>query len=99
MRITFTRSGGVAGLLLTATVDTDQLAAPEAARVRELVENAGYFKLPARIRSRQRQPDRFQYDLTIEDGSRQRTVTIDEEALPPTLRPLLDWLTQTARGK
>src|SRR5262249_1545614 len=97
MRIRFTRSGGVGGLLLSTTVDTDRLAAPDVIRLRELVEEAECFKLPPRIRSRQPQPDRFQYDLTSEDGSRQRAVTTDEDAMPASLRPLLTWLTQVAR--
>lgn len=92
MRLTWTRSGGVAGWQRTTTVDEARLLPEEAARLRELVEQAGFFQLPAHLVTSQPQPDRFQYELTVEDDTRRHTIHVDEQSLPATLRPLLDWL-------
>ena len=99
MRIMFSRSGGVAGMRWTTTVDEARLTAKEVVRLRRLIEDANFFKLPANITSPNSGPDRFQYELTIGDETRQHSVTVSEEAASPVLRPLLDWLTQTARRK
>jgi Emfourin len=36
--------------------------------------------------------DRFQYDLTIEDESGRRELTMSEDRIPDELRPLIDRL-------
>ena len=99
MRITFSRSGGLAGLRLQTTVREDDFSAPQAARLRRLVDAADCFRLPQQLAADRKQPDRFQYELTVEDGGRRHTITIDEEAASPALQKLLAWLTDVARGK
>jgi hypothetical protein len=42
--------------------------------------------------------DRFQFDLTIEDGDRSHTVSIAEEAAPPELKALLAWLQKNLKA-
>ena len=98
MRITFSRSGGVAGLRLRTTVSEDDLSTAQAARLRRLVEAADCFRLPQEIVADRKQPDRFRYELTLEDGGRRHTIAIDEEAAAPALLKLLEWLTGLARG-
>ena len=97
MRITFTRSGGFAGVRLRATVNEEELPAEAAAQFRQLVDGADCFRLPGKIAADNKQPDRFQYELLIEDGDRQHSVLVDEEVAPPALLPLLEWLTDAAR--
>jgi hypothetical protein len=98
MRITFTRSGGFAGVRLHAVVNEEELSAETAAQLRQLVDGADCFRLPGKIATDHKQPDRFQYELILEDGERQHSILVDEEAAPPTLLPLLEWLTDVARG-
>ncbi|MGA7932970.1 MAG: protealysin inhibitor emfourin [Kovacikia sp.] len=98
MRISFERSGGFAGISLTTTVDTATLTPAEGSQLRQVVEVADFFLLPAEIPS-PAQPDRFQYRLTVEEGNRHHTVTMGESAVPGTLRPLLDWLLNAARQR
>jgi hypothetical protein len=98
MRITFSRSGGVAGVRLRTTVNEEDLSAPHAARLRRLVKAADCFRLPKQLVADPKQPDRFQYELTLEDGAHRHTITIDEEAATPALLKLLEWLTDVARG-
>jgi hypothetical protein len=98
MRITFSRSGGVAGVRLRTTVNEEDLSAPHAARLRRLVKAADCFQLPKQLAADPKQPDRFQYELTLEDGERRHAITIDDEAATPALLKLLEWLTDVARG-
>ena len=97
MRASLERTGGFAGMRFETTVDSDTLEADDAQKLRQLVENSDFFRLPAQIAPQKPQPDRFQYTLTIETNGNTHTVTAGETALPATMRPLVDWLTQVAR--
>jgi len=97
MRITFERTGGFAGINKTTTVDTATLPPHDADVLPRLVEVADFFHLATQITSPTPQSDRFQYKLTVEDNGQQHTVTVSEAALPSTLRPLIEWLTNIAR--
>jgi hypothetical protein len=99
MKIDFLRSGGIAGLRLTAAVDTDTLPSEDASRILQMVEAAGLFdlepgsdQLPA--------TDRYQYRLRIESpvwGLYENTLS--ESAVPDELRPLLEFLTGLALNR
>jgi hypothetical protein len=97
MRIDFERSGGFAGMVTSKVVDSTTLSSDQANQLRQLVDAADFFRLPPTITTRAVQPDRFQYRLTVEDNGKQHTVEVGEQAVPGTLRPLLDWITTAAR--
>lgn len=97
MRITFERSGGFAGITMKTAVDEKELAPAEAQKLRQMVERADFFNLSEKIVPRSRQPDRFQYDLSLEESGRQHKVTVSEEVLPEKLKPLVNWLMEKAR--
>jgi hypothetical protein len=97
MRMTIERTGGFAGISMTKIVDTTTLPDNEANQLRQLVDAADFFRLPKTITSKSPQPDRFQYQLTLEDKGKQHTVEVGEQAVPGTLRPLLEWLMAAAR--
>lgn len=97
MRIEFQRSGGFAGLRLSAAVDTDRLPADEANELARIVDAAGFFGLPATLKSTQG-ADQFTYRLTIEAGDRRHTVEVSESAVPDSLRPLIQRLATIARS-
>ncbi len=97
MRISFERSGGFAGIMTKTTVDEKDLPPEEARKLNQLVEEAEFFNLPGKIISRSPQPDRFQYELRLEETGRQYKVTVSEEAMPEKLKPLVNWLMEKAR--
>ena len=97
MRISIERSGGFAGLTMRTTVDEKEVAADEALKLRQLVEEANFFNLPGKIVSRSPQPDRFQYELRLEEKGRQYAVMVSEEVMPEKLKPLVKWLMEKAR--
>ena len=99
MRISLERSGGFAGITTKTAVDEKELAPDEAQKLRGLVEEADFFTLPKKTLPRSPRPDRFQYELSLEESGRQHTVTLSEETLPEKLKPLVNWLIEKARHK
>ncbi len=96
MRITFERSGGFTGRKLQRSVDSAVLPAMQAHRLAELLEQSHFFDLPGKMPPPSRGADRFNYKITVETESRTHTVEATEAAIPPQLRPLLDWLTRNS---
>jgi hypothetical protein len=97
MRIEFTRSGGFGGLRVAKVLNTDEMPEEEALALKELVKSAEFFDLPESLRSRG--ADKVQYDITIESDGRIHTVKADEDAIPPSLVPLVKRLESYALGK
>jgi len=97
LRISFERSGGFAGIMMKTIVDEKDLAPDEAQELRQLVEGADFFNLSKKIKPASPRPDRFQYELSLEESGRRHTVTTSEETLPQNLRPLVDWLMEKVR--
>ncbi len=97
MHIQFARSGGFAGILLTANVDSQGLSQGESALLEREIMDASFFDLPAQIKSASPMPDRFEYQITISSSQRTHTVTVSESLVTDTLRPLVDHLTDLAR--
>ena len=97
MKVGFERTGGFAGMVTSTVVDTATLPSNEANQLRQLVDAADVFRLPANITATTPQPDRFQYRLTVEDNDKKHTVMVGEQAVPGNLRPLLEWLMMAAR--
>ena len=85
-----TRSGGLAGISLVASVDLDELPAATAHKVRSALDEVD-FAGPSPMNRRGGVPDGFQYDLEVTDEST-RSVTAYDPFLDPGLRSLLDVL-------
>ena len=98
MKVTFERSGGFAGMVMTATVDTETLSSSDAEQLRQLMQAADFFHLPSKVAATPSQPDRFHYKITAEESRQHRTVHVDEAA-SKAMRPLLDWLTEKAKSQ
>ncbi|MGB8702966.1 MAG: protealysin inhibitor emfourin [Thermosynechococcaceae cyanobacterium] len=96
MHISLKRTGGFTGVPLTVSVDTATLSPAESAQLQQMVETADFFQLPSTF-SATPQPDRFQYQITIEEPGHRHSVTVGETAVPPNLKPLINWLMDAAR--
>jgi hypothetical protein len=93
VHVEFRRSGGFAGISLTAATSTDKLTGEHAAQVRDLLAKP-------EAEPRQAAPggaDRFQYNLRLDDGQHQRAYSWDDSQVPDEVRPLLGELTRMAR--
>lgn len=97
MKIHFVRSGGFAGLQLAISLDTAGMSRDEAAEIEALVHQSEFFDLSSGDVSESRGADRFQYHIKVAVVNRRaHVVTIQEQAVPDRLRPLLARLTAMA---
>jgi hypothetical protein len=94
MKISFERSGGFAGLILATAIDTQTLSSAESEQIHQIMD-VDFFGLPKADSSSQ--PDRFHYQITVEEGDRQHTVEFGESTMPDSLRPLVDWMLERCK--
>jgi len=98
MKVTVERSGGVAGVRRSFTVDAASLAPDRAGELHRLVAAADLATFPENPTPLAGRPDRFVYRLTVEDESGARAVTLSEDSAPDEIQRLLDWVQDTAEG-
>lgn len=96
MRIEFERSGGVAGMRLSLSIDTDTLPEEEADAIEDLVDRSDFFALSEQTEAVST-PDAFTYRVTVEAEGRRHTVTTTDIGAPASLTPLLERLESRAR--
>jgi hypothetical protein len=98
MKIYFERSGGFAGMKLMLNLDLDELPADDATTLENLVDEADIFNRSEPDASLG-YPDGFQYTITVELESQQRTLQFSDETLPEELQPLVSELSARARSQ
>ena len=102
MRIRFESEGGFGyfpGLQRPLELDTDRLPSQQASRLEQLVRDADF--LDRRNDSGAPQPgaaDYRTYTITIQDGTRARTLKVAEPIHDRTLRALVEYLTAQQRS-
>lgn len=92
MRISLSQSGGVAyfpGLSAPRTVDLSTLSEADRQELRELVEQAEFFRLPALSPTRHAAPNCLRYTLSISDQGREHAVCIEAPAASGALEDLV----------
>jgi len=99
MKIFFQRSGGIAGMVIEASLDTASLGAEKSGELLRLVESANALSLPEKLSGPAGSADDFEYQLVIDDGKKKHSVVFDGRAMPAELKPLVRWLTAAAAPK
>ena len=92
MRVELARSGGLAGLTMAVSVDTDTLAPETAAVLHAALGDADLAQLAARPARPARGADRYHYDITVEREGEHHSISFPETDTPPELRPVIDAL-------
>jgi hypothetical protein len=101
MKIYFERSGGFMGRNVSTTVDTNQIPPEEALSLLKKVEYSDFFCLPqSSSGGLEGAPgaDQLCYRVTVEVAGVQHTVETSDTSAPEELQPLLDELSNIARG-
>ncbi|HQT94924.1 MAG: hypothetical protein B7Z68_00375 [Acidobacteria bacterium 21-70-11] len=98
MKVRLERSGGVANIRRTVTVDAAALPSERAEELHRLVAAADLATIPENPTPLAGRPDRFVYRLTIEDEASGRSVSVNEETASEPVRHLIDWLQASAEG-
>ena len=92
MKVSVVRGGGLSGLVTVTTVDSQTLSPEDAKTFAAMVEEANVFDGPDVTSAKASGPDEFQLAVTLEDGARNRTVTVAEHDLPGALGSLVAWV-------
>ena len=90
MKISYRRTGGFAGMILSYDIDIDNLSPEEASELETLVSEADFFSLPEEISAESAGMDQFQYLLTIKTEQVQHTVEVGDASMPEKLLPLVN---------
>ena len=93
MRVTLSRSGGVAyfpGLARPLTLDASSLSEPERATLEQLLRDSRFTGLPSQVGSaRPGAADYRTYEITLEDQSGRHTVRAVDPIEDPALERLV----------
>lgn len=98
MKLTFSQSGGFAGLLRSAELDTAVLPESERRRVEQLVERSRMKFAGSRARKAAEGRDLLEYEIAVHDTDGVYTWTFDDATVPPEAAELLGYLKRLARG-
>ena len=80
------------------TIDAGALTESERRALEELVKEARFFDLPSRVPA-PRGVQNHRWDITIEKGGRQHSISVSDPVQGPALRRLIERLRQMAGRK
>ena len=90
-RVEFSREGGVTGIPLQVSIESQSLSSEESEKLAELIKSSGFFSLPPMQVASTRGADRFSYEITLEaDGQRHKVRTADP--VPEPIKELVKFL-------
>lgn len=99
MKIDFVRTGGIAGIRLAGSFETDNLSGRQVRELQQLVDAARFFDMPEIPTPSTRIPDSLEYRLTISVGDETRAIVVAEPQVPADLRPLITYLVSLTKQR
>ena len=96
MKITFLQSGGFAGLLKGTELDGQALEPSQAAELKRLLQQDA---ADSGAKAAGKERDLCEYEITVEDGGRKRTLHFNDSQVPDALRPLVKLLKQKSKPR
>lgn len=98
--ITFSRSGGIAGIPIHYEVDLNNLPADTAQALLSMIQDADFFNIPEDPNLSSPARDDFQYTIIVEAGETDRhalhIVRTSDSIAPEALKPLIEALSNLA---
>ena len=98
MKISYQRTGGFAGMVMSHEFDSHTLSPKEMDELEQLVDTADFFDLPPKISAETPVTDQFHYTLTVETDEQQHSIEVGDAAAPEKLKPLLNKLRELSRA-
>jgi hypothetical protein len=97
MKVRYRQSGGFAGLILGADLDSEKLPRGEAEELARLVKQAALDKIGVKQSPRGR--DLTNYEIIVEDNGHTTKASFDDMTIPADVQPLLDFLNRRASAR
>jgi hypothetical protein len=99
MKIKFERSGGITGMISNFSADTTSFSPSEADQIQQLINDSRFFDLPEESAPPPKgAADYFEYVITIEkERGQSHTIKTTDITMPPTLKPVINFLTNKQR--
>jgi hypothetical protein len=95
--INFKRMGGMMGREMSVSLDLGSMPGHEAQRLHGLLTTSNFFEIPV-VDDLRTGPDEFEYEITVVAGNSIHTVHVSDTAMPESLRPLVEDLTEIAKA-
>jgi hypothetical protein len=89
--------GGASGREISMDVDLGSIPGDAAQRLHGLLTDSNFFEIPT-INDLIAGPDEHKYTITVVAGNSLHTVHVTDTAMPESLRPLVEELTELARA-
>lgn len=91
--INFNRTGGDMSKEMTMDFDLSSMPASVGQRLHNLLTGSSFFEIPS-IDLVLSNPDEYEYTITVVAGNSIHTVKVSDTAMPHSLRPLIEELTE-----
>jgi hypothetical protein len=94
--INYKRTGGSMGKEIVMDFDLSSMPASAGQRLHNLLNESNFFEIPV-VDSLVTSPDEYEYVITVLAGNSIHTVRVSDTAMPASLRPLIEGLTELAK--
>ena len=96
-KIQFERTGGFAGMRITANIELDELPDDQKKEILNLLDELDFDELPEKLAGKMPIPDEFVYSINVEADKGEYKVLAGESALPDKMPDLIEILEQIAK--
>ena len=84
------------GRELAMDFDLNSMPADESRRLHNMINESRFFEVPV-INDLRTSPDEYEYIITVVAGNSIHSVNLIDSSMPPSLRPLVEDLTEIAK--
>ena len=96
MKIWFEQSGGLAGITISSSVDTNSLPSTQREMIERIVSSTSFFNLASRISPPRGSADFLHYVIKVEDRTGSHTVEFTDLSMVSELKPLVKFMREKA---
>ena len=98
-QIKYERTGGFAGIRLSADFDPNDLPDEQIRPLLDLLEDMDFHELPEQLTSESSMPDQFTYQITVKTKKWEHTVIAGDASAPDKVQELVRLLDRIARTR
>ena len=98
-QIKYERTGGFAGMRLSADIEPDQLPEEQVRALLDLLDDMDFDELPEQLMSESSMSDQFTYQITVKTTKWEHTVITGDASAPDKLQELLRLLDRIAKRR